>query len=268
MEQDQTNPATEAIAETPVESAPTPEITETPPAVAESADDGPLDLSDDVGAEDEVEEPDKPKSRFQSRIDKLTADKYAAEREVHTLRERLHNMEGRERPVVDELDYDGQERQRMRDVLEEQRRTDAEDQIASSSERAHYARQQLFAEKVNAARAEIPNLDEGIRSFAQLPVTPEMAELIAESDKAAHIAHYMGRNPQMAETIAFMSPVHQGKAIAQIEAKVTLPSKKTSSAPAPVGTVAAQSSPGVKSPNEMTAAEYLAHWKTTDRGSR
>jgi len=267
MENNQANPETEAIAEVPAESAPAEEITEQS-AVVKPEDDGPLDLSDDADSVEEEAEPEKPKSRFQSRIDKLTADKYSAEREAYMLRDRLQKMQTREKPVIADLDFEGQERQRLREVLDERQQTDAEEQLGQASEAANAMRQQLFAEKVNAARADIPNLDEGMRVFAQLPVTPEMAEIIAESDKAAHIAHYMGRNPDKAEQIAYMSPVQQGKAIAQIEAKVTLPSKKVSSAPAPVGKVSAQGAPGVKTAQEMTAAEYLAHWKTTERAKR
>ena len=272
MENEHPLPETEApIAETPAESAPAPEITEEVPAeiVVAPEDDGPLDLSDDADSVEEVdEEPRKPKSRFQDRIDKLTADKYSAERDAEALRHRIYQMENRERPDTDNMDFEALEKQRFRDVLDEQRKQEAQEEYQNIATAAHDVRQRLFAEKVNAARAEIPNIEEGIRAFAQLPVTPEMAEIIAESDKAAHIAHYMGRNPEKAEQIAYMSPVQQGRAIAQIEAKVTLPSKKVSTAPSPVSKVAAQGAPGVKSPNEMTAAEYLAHWKTTERAKR
>lgn len=273
QEINETTPEEVTPAAIPAESAPAEEV-KVEEAVSE--EEGPLDLdaAEAAGDEppvDEQEEPEpapKPKSRFQERIDKLTADKYNAEREAEALRYRLHQMETREKAPIDYEDYNAVEKARLAEVLDERQMSETHEQMMSAAERANLVRQELFAEKIKAARAEIPDLDESLQTFAQLRVTPESAEIIAESDKAAQIAHYMGRNPHVADQIASLSPVQQGRAIAQIEARVTLPSKKVSTAPKPVSKVAAQQTPGVKSPAEMTAAEYLEYWKSTERAKR
>lgn len=258
------------VNETPIESTTPPqEVTESAPVEkvdapkSEEKADGPLSEETlekaDVQA-DEAEEEKPKKSRFQERIDKLTADKYAAEREARELRDRIARLEGRQRPPVDPDDYEAQEAERFRRVMEEERRYETYEAEQSAVQKAQAARQELFRAKLEAARDRIPDLDQSIQQFAQLPVTPESAEIIADSDKAAEIAHYLGRNPQLAYEIANLSPAMQGRAIAQIESRVSLPPKKVSAAPPPPQTLKPASAPQAKSPEEMTAAEYV-EWR-------
>ena len=117
--------------------------------------------------------------------------------------------------------------------------------------------------KLEAARERIPDLDDSIRKFAELPVTSEAAEIIAESEKAAEIAHWMGRNPEQAVKISRMSPAMQGRAIAQIESRVSVPPKKQTAAPPPPAKLKPATAPRAKDPSEMTAAEYV-EWRKAE----
>lgn len=251
----ETTPEPTPAPETPVEATPEP------------ASDGPLSEETLQEAEEKADEPEeKPKrTRFQERIDKLTADKYAAEREARALRDRLDTLEQRERPPIDEDDFEAQESERLRRVFEEERKWEAGKDIERKQVEAQQARQELFRAKLDAARERIPDLDSSIEQFARLPVTPESAEIIADSPKAAELAHYLGRHPDVAYEIANMSPAMQGRAIAQIENRVSLPQKRVSSAPPPPAKLQPSAAPQEKSPEEMTAAEYLkwrqAQWK-------
>ena len=252
-------PATEETVTSPV----TPEAPETTEPAHDAAGDGPLsdeslEAADEKAEEAEEEKPKK--SRFQERIDKLTADKYAAEREARQLRDRIDRIEKRERPPVDENDYEAIEQDRLRRAFEATERSRFEEDASDKAEEAQTARGELFRAKLDAARDRIPDLEDSIRSFAQLPVTPDSAEIIADSDKAAEIAHYLGKNPQLAYEIADMSPANQGRAIAQIENRVSLPPKRVSQAPPPAPKLKPSAAPQSKEPSEMSAAEYVA-WR-------
>lgn len=249
------------------------EVTDTAPvetpAEPEAKVDGPLSeetLEEGIEKAEEVEEKPK-KSRFQERIDKLTADKHGAEREARQLREKLERLEARQRPEVDEDDYDAVEQDRIRRAFEETEKQRFSEDAELIEQQAQAARGELFRAKLDAARDRIPDLQESISSFAQLPITPDSAEIIADSPKAAEIAHYLGRNPATAYEIAEMSPAMQGRAIAQIEARVTLPAKRVSSAPPPAAKITPSSAPTAKSPSEMSADEYIA-WRKADWKSK
>ena len=257
---DTSAPATEETVTSPV----TPEADPSPEAPTEVVD-GPLSEEDFEASEakEDVPEPEeeKPKkSRFQERIDKLTADKYAAEREARQLRERIERLEQRERPQVDPDDYDAVENERIRRAFEETEKTRYSEDANYAAQQAQQARQELFQAKLEAARERIPDLEDAIRSFAQLPVTADSAEIIADSPKAAEIAHYLGTNPDLTRQIASMSPANQGRAIAQIENRVSLPPKRVSQAPPPPPKLKPTSAPMAKDPSEMTAAEYVS-WR-------
>jgi len=244
----------------PVETPATPEVETTPEPAVEAAPEGPLSDAalDGETVEEEVEEKPK-KTRFQERIDKLTADKYAAERDSEKLRERIARLESRERPEVDPEDYDAVENDRIRRAFEDTEKARYNEDAHDASVSAQNARQELFRAKLDAARDRIPELQESIKTFANLPVTPESAEIIADSDKAAELAHWLGSNPDQAIEISRMSPVNQGRALAQIEHRVTLPSKKVTQAPAPIPKLKPASAPQSKSAAEMTASEYVAY---------
>lgn len=255
----------------------TPQIDETASApvdntkeVEKPEPEGPLDL-DAAETKAETEAPDdgqeKPKkSRFQERIDRLTADKYQAEREARHLRDQLEKLKSRQDPEYDPQDYEAAENARLRRVMREEQSSAIEIEAEQAARNAAERRAAIFQARLEEAKETIPDLEQSMERFAQLPVTQESAELIAESDKAAHIAHYLSRNPTLAYEIANMSPAMQGRAIAQIEHRVSLPTKKASKAPPPPPSVKPTSnSPLSKSADQMSALEYLewrqSQWK-------
>jgi hypothetical protein len=69
-----------------------------------------------------------------------------------------------------------------------------------------------------------------------------MAETIRASDSGPDVAYHLGQNPKEAERISALPPFLQAKEIGRIEAKLAAepPSKKTSSAPAPIKPVTAR----------------------------
>jgi len=230
--------------------------TDTPVEAAEEAPDAAEESSE------EADEGPKPKkSRFQERIDRLTAEKYTAERERERLQREVDRLSKGDDAPVDPDDWEALEKRRVRDALRDERRLETEARLQEVSQESMQQQVELFHEKVEAASARIPDLKEALGVFQDLPVTTDSATIIAESDHAAEIAYYMGKNPKVAFDIAKMSPVQQGRAIAQIEHRVKAPVKKVSKAPAPAKTIAPQSAaPVSKDPGKMSALEY-ANWR-------
>ncbi len=258
----------------------------TPPPVAESTPDAPARAPDgkfapkeatppaetpsatteaDQNAEKPAETPDKdaePKrNRVSERIAQLTAEKHAAAREAAALRARLEALSRAPPATVDPNDYDAQQREGVRQVLREETAQQTVQQYQGAVERARQAQIESFNARVDAARERIPDIDRSMQTFFQLPVSEHAAEIIAESEVSAEIAHYLANNPREAYDIAHMTPAQQGRALARIESRVSLPVRRTTAAPPPVPTVTGAQATRAKTPTEMSAAEYIAHRK-------
>ena len=74
-----------------------------------------------------------------------------------------------------------------------------------------------------------------------LPVTDYMAQAIQASDIGPEVIYHLGSNPKEAQRIANLPPILQAKEIGRIEAKLVAdpPTKRTSTAPAPLAPVTA-----------------------------
>lgn len=209
----------------------------------------------------EQAEPEQQKrNRTQERIDRLTAEKHAALREVAALKERFERIMKDSQPrQVDPNDFEGQQRETFRAVLREDQTAQTREQFDKAMRTAQAAQFEMFNAKIEAARERIPNLDASLQTFAGLPVSDHAAEIIAESDKAAEIAHYLANNPREAYDIARMTPAQQGRALARIEHRVSLPARRTSNAPTPPPTLTGSGAPKARAPSEMGIDEMQAH---------
>ena len=143
----------------------TPAVEETPTEVTTDEQSAEVETEAEAPPVDGPEEKAKPKSRFQERIDKLTADKYNAEREARALRERLSSLEERAQEPVDEDDWEAVERKRLREVYDSTRREDYSYEAEKAQQQAFSARQELFNAKIEAARNRIPDIHQSLQSF-------------------------------------------------------------------------------------------------------
>lgn len=116
-----------------------------------------------------------------------------------------------------------------RKTLEESRRAETEAKTRAAQEKELRA----WNAKVEAARDEIEDFDE-VCAESDATVTPAMADAIKESDKSAHLAYYLAKNPAEADRISKLSPSKQAAAIVALEEKVGKPAKAPSKAPAPI----------------------------------
>lgn len=118
---------------------------------------------------------------------------------------------------------------------------------------------QSWADQVTDARTRYADFDAVVNN-PTLPVTPEMAQLLAQSDVGADVAYYLGRNAHQTAEIAKMSPLEQAREIGRLESRFSGPrAVKTTQAPDPVTPVRPRAS-ATKDPAKMTMEEYKA-WR-------
>lgn len=210
------------------------------------------------------EQQKKPKVTFSERISQIHAQKKEAEamaRSAAAERDRaLAELERYRKLNRDEIDPSLHNRIDIQEALQTQRAQDEDARARRAIETAREARGTAFLSKVDEARASIPDIDQALSVFGTLPVSDAAADIIADSDKAAEIAHYLGRHPAEAMQILNQPPHMQAAALTRLEAKLSkpVPSRKTSQAPAPVQTVNGVASSSAKSLAEMSMDEYVA----------
>ena len=130
-------------------------------------------------------------------------------------------------------------------ALKDRDRQEAERKRADEEAQRHKA----WAEKVNKAKAELPDFDEMVAS-SDVAVSNEVRDAIIESDVGPQVLYYLADNPEFAEKLASMSSLKALREIGKLEAKL----EKSESAPE-VKTVAAKSNaPAPISPLKATSA--------------
>lgn len=194
------------------------------------------------------------KSQIRDEIDQLTYTKRSTEREVQRLREEAQRLyqQIQQQPAQsdDPLDPTHAVRKAVREDRLEQTVTQAKAAEAAAAE----ARARMFDTRIKEAREAIPDLDTSLDAFFEQDLSEFAADLIAESDKCAEIANYLGKNPAEMARIYRLPPHLQGAAIARIEARVsTAPqARRTSNAPPPPPQINGSSAPAAKTVAEMS----------------
>lgn len=119
--------------------------------------------------------------------------------------------------------------------------------------------QQNLAQKMEAASNKYDDFEDVVMS-SDLPISPGMAEIIAESDIGGELAYYLGKNRNEAARIAALSPLAAAKELGKIESKLAVaPAPEVSSAPTPPTPVGNRST-APKDPDKMTVEEWTA-WR-------
>lgn len=163
------------------------------------------------------------------------------------------------------------------------------EQFESPEAYAHaLAQDTLRKEKEQAQRSEIESAyteraEEAIERYddfeqvaynPRLPITDAMAETIQASEQGPDVLYYLGSNPKEAARISKLSPFLQAKEIGVIEAKLAAapPTKKTTSAPAPIAPVNAKTTASrtvdttdPKSVETMSTSDWIAAENARER---
>jgi hypothetical protein len=239
----------EAKTETPGEGEEGQAETETTEADAEAEE---SDAGDDAGeddkgegeGDDETEKPeeeDKPRKK-PSGSERLKRRIAALERELET---RSRGTDGAvDQAAVEsvigkpprEEDFKGdflaferaQTAYEVRKAIQEDRQRE-QAQARSAAQQA--ARQDLIddhAERIAEFKAKVPDFDDAMKQVAgKHPISEHLLELILDSDKSAHLAYSLAKNPERIDRLNAMSPVAAAREIGHIESRLALPQPKT-----------------------------------------
>jgi hypothetical protein len=241
------------------------ELATPPESVEETAT-----VAEEVNAEsapatEEVAEEDGKPDGVQTRINKITAEKYAEKRRADELEaeiQRLKNetpkpVESNGAPTLEQFDYDEAAFQSalIDYKVEQKARQIEETQKAAEQRRMAEANQQRFNSKVAEFGAE--DYQDVVGALPQLP--GDVLDAIMGADDGPQLAYYLGKHLDVADQITQMSPMAAAMKLGAISAQIAAkPStKQVSAAPDPITPISGGASTS-KDLEDMSMAEFMA----------
>jgi hypothetical protein len=237
-------PVAEEVVEEQVEETATEEVEE----VVEE------EVEQPVEEEPKPEKPSLPKG-VQRRIDKITRQKYEAERRAEALEAQLQQrpapqaqpQANAEKPTLEQFDYDDAAYiealtdWKLEQKLTAERKQNAEAQRRSQQEQVYQDFESKRQATLTQGVTKYEDFEEVVIDNPEVVITPQMADIITDSEIGHEIAYYLGSNTAESESISKLSPLKQAAAIAKLENKLaSKPAKKISSAPEPIKPVGAK----------------------------
>lgn len=191
---------------------------------------------------------DPPEDKIQKRFDKLTKEKYDAQRRADRLAWELEQLKSQPakpepvapvKPTLESSGYDEDKYQTaVIEYAKQVARAEAAAALQEDRDRQAQAGKQSEFEKRQAEFAKSkPDYVEKVMENQSLPITQTMADVIRESDVGPQVAYHLAENPEIAASIAKLPPLVQAREIGRIEARIeaqkAAPAPKVSSAPPP-----------------------------------
>ena len=245
-----------------VEAPPT-ESTETVPEEKEAVQETVAEEeSEIVNGDDTTAEPSESKKRsgVQKRIDQLTREREDARRKNEDLQKQLDERNTKEVKAPKEDDFDDYESYLdAKDKHEEQAKAKPIESKADDMTNEHKTAQAIIEERYLAAENKPKDFDEvAFSDEVNQTITPAMVEAMAECENTTDIMYQLGKNIELAKTIAGKSPTQQMIAIAKLDNKKASPTKpvKTSKAAQPISPVKGSDTPTKKSLGAQSFSEY------------
>lgn len=181
------------------------------------------------------------------RIDELTRLRREAERERDSWREMAMRSQPTPNPEPDQtpktladFQYDEAKYQNYLFTTAEQRAVRAAEQrLQEQARNANEARrtQSFKSRESTFAKTQADYYE--VAHNESVPISSAMAEAIAESEEGPALAYHLGKNPDIAEQIASLSPLAAARELGRIEARLLTEREKVrapvvSKAPSPV----------------------------------
>lgn len=139
-----------------------------------------------------------------------------------------------------------------------------EQQANASRAEAKQIESQAFEEAMTEAAGRYPDFDAVVRN-PNVPFAPQMVPYIANSERGADVAYYLGRNPDVARQLAdafAQNPTVGFIELGRIEGKVSAPTPKpASTAPKPPPVLQGGSSPLGFDQKKASVGDMAAHLK-------
>jgi uncharacterized Rmd1/YagE family protein len=223
---------------------------------------------------------DKPKSRFEKRIDELTWQYRETERALEAERQNRQKAEQiawnlwneqqklQARATLPKVDAfqttDDYERAVLEHIYKHQQQVDEAKQMAARAEQERMAVESQ-ARVMEAAIAEGEKKYPDFRAKVNSPALPNLAtsnpallQALIGSQHGIDIAYHLASNPTEAHRIAALHPVYAIRELGRIEAMVSSkPSKSVTSAPPPVTSVASRASAAAGPSDEDSTEAWI-----------
>ena len=207
----------------------------------------------------------------QPRIDELTRARREAEREAQYWRAVAEGKNGDpagkpvEKPTPDKFNDYGEFVEALTDWKAEQAAARLLEQRAQATQRD--ARETTWVERQTQARQTMPDYDQVVGA-SDVPIARHVADNIVESEHGPALAYHFARNPQALTRLNQMPPMQAAREIGRLEASLAsstaaqapaAPAVRTTQAPTPARTSAAQGRSTSVDPARMTMDEYQAY---------
>ena len=194
-------------------------------------------------------------------------------REIQALRDEFEALKAPKKetpqgkPTLDQFESYDDFTEALTDWKLDQRETVREQKAKEeSSNKQRNDIQKSYAEKSDKFRESTPDYDDVIAEIADVELTEATAVSVLESDLAAQLTYYFGKNPDELDRINSLSPLATAREIGKLEASLSSPPKtvpKQSTAPAPITPLGASKSTVVPDVTKMTDAEWDRHERET-----
>lgn len=233
------------------------------PSEATTEQQAPTETDAQPDAGEGSEERVKREPWFQKRINEVTRDKYAAQREAEALRAEIAQMRAppaeapKGPPTLEEHGWDdaAHARATAEYYREQAKATVREELAAERAQAAEATRMQTVHGKLAEASAKYSDFAEVSQ---MIPTNDAVMELLTNVPNAVDVLYEVGKNPVEADRIFSLSPYLQAAELGKIAARLEAPrATNRTIAPPPPQTVGGLSAGmTLKSPNEMSMAEY------------
>lgn len=239
--------------------APVPDETE----VAEAAEEV---VEEQKGEEPLESSPDTQEDPAQKRIDELTKKRRTAEREADYWRNQaIQNAPQPEAPpepeplkTLEDFDYDEGKfqshlfQQAQNGAVEQARRVLKEEQMQEASRRTISE----YKKRIDSFSKTVDDFNE-VAQNDSLPISTVMADVIVEMEQGPEVLYYLGKNSDIAEKIAGLSPLSAARELGRIESKLQVKNgEKVSKAPVPPPKISATEPAITKSLDELEGKAY------------
>lgn len=256
-------PAPEAVKS---ESTPAPVAvkTDTPTQDASTPEAPKADGSEQPELHEEKKEPTPGeiarKERNRQRWQAMKEERQAALSEAARLRAELDRLKSTSVDYSNIEDPDEALALRTAQKMREMSAETYDQQVKAQHKRANEAVVEAWSAIREDARERMPDFDQVVND--DTPIHPSAAPFIVESEKAAEIAYYLGKNPDVARDLYVDFERNPAKALirlGQIDAKVSAPaSKPVSSAPKPAPILSGSASPPAFDPASAGVSDMQA----------
>lgn len=225
-------------------------------------------------ASPEAPDPSKEKDGLLKKVNKLTWQRREAERERDLLRQRIESLERQSEATVPKAvpekpktlaDFEFDEGRYAQHIAEQTRKdaiNAARDVLKQEQEKEAKGKAMASFRKREEAFAESVDDYLEVTRSQDLPISPHMAEVIAESDDGPALAYYLGKNLEIAERIASLPFGAAARELGRIEERLAAErakakEKAVSKAPPPTPKLDASEAEVEKDPEKMSMNDWL-----------